>query len=546
MAVEPAAVANVNMPPACSEDIGAIYKGRLANIKQRYIKQIVPILDLPSVAPFKDSYTRWIETTFAQLEDDIEKVTQQFECQDLFRLFDTLEEEMRTLDTLRKEVKKQLEMRLGSNRSTYLTLKNRNKSTNENVRRFVTVQKRVMNTNAFKMSLDSLLTKRLYLEPVDLPPEIYAAIIKTHLRLKDVEGETPVQKKLIDIRSNFERFLSGATERVDPRELESIAFKIGLANVLLGQHGGARRNIEKQGHMLDVGDGHQIYYEQHGAVDGRPVVVLHGGPGGGLQRSVLRLFDLHRWRVTLYDQRGCGRSTPFGSLHANTTRHLVADIERLRKAVGVDRWLVFGGSWGSTLALAYAQAHPTRVTGLVLRGICLMSPWEQEWMYGPTGAAKIRPAAWSAFMAPVPRAQRSSWRRITARYGRLLRNRKTRKAAARAWWGWENALSTVAPRPDTTPESTATSLALLENHYFRHNAWLSPGQLVRGARRLRKIPTAIVQGALDLVCPPAAAVELKETMPHARLTLVPNAGHATSEPGIAEALKAAIRSMAAR
>jgi proline iminopeptidase len=288
---------------------------------------------------------------------------------------------------------------------------------------------------------------------------------------------------------------------------------------------------------LPVGDGHTIYYEEHGAADGKPVIVLHGGPGGGLQRSVLRFFDLRRSRVVLYDQRGCGRSTPYLGLHANTTSHLVADIEKLRTHLEIPKWHVFGGSWGSTLALAYATRHPRPVTGLTLRGIFLGEPWETAWLYEEGGASRLRPAEWEKFVAPCGRR-----RRLTACYRKRLANKKTRKSAARAWWNWEHVLSSVEPKPDRTPPKAVTALSVLENHYFSHNCWLRPGELLTAARRIR-VPVTIVQGEFDLVCPPAAAHALAKAIPHARLIMVPGAGHSAAEPGIARALQKAVTSV---
>lgn len=289
---------------------------------------------------------------------------------------------------------------------------------------------------------------------------------------------------------------------------------------------------------LPVGDGHTLYYEEHGAASGKPVIVLHGGPGGGLQRSVLRFFDLRRWRVILYDQRGCGRSTPYLELRANTTPHLVADIEKLRAHLEIPRWLVFGGSWGSTLALAYTARHPRPVTGLILRGIFLGEPWETAWLYEEGGASRLRPAEWEKF---VKTCRRDNSKRLTACYRRRLADRRTRKAAARAWWGWEHALSTVEPKPDRTPPKAVVALSVLENHYFTHNCWLRPGELLTAARRIR-VPVTIVQGEFDLVCPPAAAHALAKAIPHARLVMVPGAGHSAAEPGIARALRKAVTS----
>ncbi len=296
--------------------------------------------------------------------------------------------------------------------------------------------------------------------------------------------------------------------------------------------------------MLSVTNGHRLWYEQHGTGD-RPVVVLHGGPGGGLQRSVLRLFNLRRWRVILYDQRGCGRSTPRLSVSANTTADLVADLERLRATVGVaGPWTVFGGSWGSTLALAYTAAYPTAVAALVLRGVCLMEPWEQSWLYEEGGASRLYPEAWDAFVAGSGSGSSSGSsknRRLTAAYHRRLAARRTRKAAALSWWRWEETLSTLRPARKMKRRNTraAEEIAVLENHYFRHNAWIKPGELIAAARRIpASIPVLIVQGRYDLVCPAASAIALAAAVPHAQLTIT-HAGHAASEPATAKALREA-------
>jgi len=280
---------------------------------------------------------------------------------------------------------------------------------------------------------------------------------------------------------------------------------------------------------LDVGDGHLMYYEVHG--HGKPVVVLHGGPGGGLQRAVLSYFG-PEWCVILYDQRGCGRSTPSLSLRHNTTWHLVADLERLRTHLGLTSWTVFGGSWGTTLALAYASKHAC-VDAMILRGVYLAEPWETRWVYSKEGAARLFPEAWRTY------SHDRSGRRLTAYYGRLLNNRRTRKAAAAAWWKWEATLSYLTPIPDRTPDSKKETLAVLEHHYFSHNCWLRPGQLLRAARRFR-FPVHIVQGRYDFVCPAASAVALADVIPHAKLTIT-EAGHAASES--ADALRAALKSL---
>lgn len=287
--------------------------------------------------------------------------------------------------------------------------------------------------------------------------------------------------------------------------------------------------------LLDVGDGHTMYYKEYGNPNGKPVVVLHGGPGGGSQKAVLKYFDLKRWRIILYDQRGCGLSTPWLSLHKNTTWDLVRDLEKLRTACGLERWVVFGGSWGSTLALAYASKHVDRVTALVLRGVCLLEPWETDWLYREGGASRLYPEAWASFS----KAAGSKKGNLTRSYSRLLRNRQTRKKAAAAWWGWEAKLSQLRPTPDRSTPKQVEQLAVLENHYFLHNGWIRSGQLLTAAAKIpSSVPVYIIQGRYDLVCPAASAVALASTIPHAKLTLT-IAGHAGAEPENAKALRAA-------
>lgn len=285
---------------------------------------------------------------------------------------------------------------------------------------------------------------------------------------------------------------------------------------------------------LPVGDGHTIYYEEHGAPSGKVAIVCHGGPGGGIVRKALQHFNLHKWRVILFDQRGCGRSTPFLETRANTTWHLVHDMERLRETVGADKWLVYGGSWGSTLALAYASRYPQHVAGLVLRGIYLGDQWENDWLYREGGASRFFPKEWERFVAGA----RGTRKNLVTAYSRLLKNRRTRRAAANAWWGWEAAISTLKRKRDTTTPRTAESLAVLENHYFRHHCWLRPGQLLRAARQMR-FPVRIVQGVYDMVCPPAAAQALADALPNAKIEFTV-AGHAGAEPATSAALKQAV------
>lgn len=299
---------------------------------------------------------------------------------------------------------------------------------------------------------------------------------------------------------------------------------------------------------LDVTGGHRIYYEVHGPADGRPAVLLHGGPGGGFRRGALKAFDLTKWRVVAFDQRGCGRSTPRLGLTHNTTWDLVSDIEALRHLVfkvaqGTPRaWTVFGGSWGSTLALAYWSRHPDAVAALVLRGVCLMSPWEQEWLYTENGAARIAPEAWTDFARGGRLSKRTTASRTIRRYRTLFRsrNRATRRRAVSAWFSWEDRLSRLRPTCDKSTPAEREELAVLEAHYFHHDAWLKPGELLAAASRIpRSVPVTIVQGRYDLVCPAASAVELAGVIPHSRLQIVADAGHASTEPGIAAGLRTA-------
>lgn len=290
--------------------------------------------------------------------------------------------------------------------------------------------------------------------------------------------------------------------------------------------------------MLDVGDGHRLRWERVGTPGAKPAVFLHGGPGAGISPLHRRFFDPARYDVLLFDQRGAGQSTPHAGLEANSTPHLVADIERLREMVGVDRWLVFGGSWGSTLALSYAETHPQRVTELVLRGVFLFEQAEIDWLYR-YGASEIYPEAWDAFTHLIPAEERGDL--VEAYHRRLTSDdRATRVAAAKAWSGWEGITITLLPNPDVMADMTddehALAIARLENHYMRHHGWLEPGQLLRDADRLRDIPTIIVQGRYDMCTPPSAAWALKAVMPHADLRMVADGGHSVTEPGIAAGL----------
>lgn len=297
--------------------------------------------------------------------------------------------------------------------------------------------------------------------------------------------------------------------------------------------------------FLDVTGGHRLYYEVHGPPTGRPAVLLHGGPGGGFRPSSLSAFDLSKWRVVAFDQRGCGRSTPRLGLAKNTTWDLVEDIEALRCEVWGETpppWTVFGGSWGTTLALAYWSRHPRAVTALVLRGVCLMEPWEQRWLYEEGGASRIAPGAWQEFARQVP--GQATARAVTRRYRDLFRNRKTRHRAVSAWYTWEAHLSTLRPKVTKSTFKEREELAVLEAHYFYRNAWIRPGQLLAAARRIpRSVPVYIVQGRYDLVCPAASAFALARAVRHSQLRIVEDAGHSAGEPGIAAGLRAATDSL---
>lgn len=289
---------------------------------------------------------------------------------------------------------------------------------------------------------------------------------------------------------------------------------------------------------LDAGDGHSIYWEWVGTPGAKPAVFLHGGPGGGIAPDHRRLFDPARYDVLLFDQRGCGRSTPHAELEANTTWHLVADIERLRAMMGVDRWLVFGGSWGSALALAYAQAHLDRVSEMVLRGIFSVRQTEIDWYY-QEGASRIYPDKWERFVAPVPQGERGN---LVAAYRRLLTgdDEQVRLAAARAWSAWELETITLLPNHDLEAKEDGDAFALafarIENHYFTHGGWLEDGQLIRDADKLAGIPGVIVQGRYDMACPAETAWALHRAWPQARFEMIEGAGHAYNEPGILDAL----------
>ena len=292
---------------------------------------------------------------------------------------------------------------------------------------------------------------------------------------------------------------------------------------------------------MPISGGHVMYWEQVGNPRGAPVLFLHGGPGAGAGAVHRRFFDPGFWRVVIFDQRGAGRSRPLGALNENTTGHLVGDIELLRRHLGVERWLLFGGSWGSTLALAYTQAYPDRVRGLVLRGVFLGRKPEVDWFLH--GLAAIFPDAHAQFVSFLPEAERGA---VLANYLRRLTDPDpaVHMPASRAWSVYEGSCSTLLPSPDTVSsfaqDRTALGLARIEAHYFAHGLFLPPGGLLPRMSRIGHLPGEIVQGRYDMICPPRTAFELAAAWPNARMTLVPDAGHSALEPGVRRALVAAV------
>ena len=293
---------------------------------------------------------------------------------------------------------------------------------------------------------------------------------------------------------------------------------------------------------LDVGNGHSLYFEQCGQPAGKPAVFLHGGPGAGSGVNARRFFDPQRYRIIVFDQRGAGRSKPAASLEANTTQHLVADIELLREQLNIDQWLVFGGSWGSTLALSYAQTHPARVSELVLRGIFLLRKHEIDWFY-QEGASRLFPDRWQEFLSPIPESERSN---LLQAYHRRLNGAddEIRLAAARAWSVWEGATSTLLPNEQLLSSfganKFAVALALIETHYFINGGFFeNENRLLDEIDTIRHIPAVIVQGRYDVVCPMQSAWELAAAWPEADFRVIPGAGHSAYEPDIAAALVAA-------
>ena len=295
---------------------------------------------------------------------------------------------------------------------------------------------------------------------------------------------------------------------------------------------------------LKVSDLHEIYFEESGNPKGKPAVFLHGGPGGGTDPKMRRFFDPRRYRIVLFDQRGCGNSRPHASLFENTTWALVSDMEKLRAHLKIDRWLVFGGSWGSTLALAYAESHPNRCTELVLRGIFLLRRWELEWFYqSPGGAAALYPDLWEKFIEPIPENERGDM--MAAYYRRLVSDDTAELTrAAKAWSIWEGATSFLRLNPDYVAkfgeDTYAAAFARIECHYFVNGGFLrSENELLNEVHRIREVPAVIVQGRYDIICPMRSAWDLHRAWPEADLRIVPDAGHSAFEKGITSELVSA-------
>jgi proline iminopeptidase len=287
-------------------------------------------------------------------------------------------------------------------------------------------------------------------------------------------------------------------------------------------------------HRLKVSALHEIYVEECGNPNGRAVVFIHGGPGGGCEPWHRQFFDPKRYRIVLFDQRGCGRSTPYSELRENTTWDLVADMEQIRRTLGIEQWVVFGGSWGSTLALAYAESHPERTRALVLRGIFLLRPEEIHWFY-QEGASWIFPDAWEHYLEPIPQSERGD---LVAAYHRRLtsENAAVRREAARAWSTWEGTTSKLLQSEDMVAryasENFAEAFARIECHYFINGGFFrSPNQLLEDVAKIRHIPGVIVQGRYDVVCPMKSAWDLHRAWPEASLSVIGDAGHAASEAG---------------
>ena len=299
-------------------------------------------------------------------------------------------------------------------------------------------------------------------------------------------------------------------------------------------------------HSLAVDVPHVLYVDESGSADGLPVIFIHGGPGAGCDAMSRRFFDPNLYRIVTFDQRGCGRSTPYASLENNTTQDLIADMELIRERLGIDKWVLFGGSWGSTLALAYAQKHPQRVHALILRGIFLCRPQDFQWFY-QEGASRMFPDYWEDYLAPIAKDERGDL--MQAFHKRLTSSDEiAQMQAARAWSGWEGRTATLRPSSQVVDRfhDRALSIARIECHYFVNNAFLEPDQLLRDMPKIAHLPGVIVHGRYDVICPLDNAWALHKAWPNSELQIIRDAGHAAGEPGIADALVRAADQIAHR
>ncbi|KPK11845.1 MAG: proline iminopeptidase [Acidithiobacillales bacterium SG8_45] len=303
-----------------------------------------------------------------------------------------------------------------------------------------------------------------------------------------------------------------------------------------------------QTHRLKVDDTHELYIEECGSPGGIPVLFVHGGPGAGCEEYHRRFFDPNVYRIVLFDQRGSGRSVPHASLENNTTQDLVADMEKIREYLNVDRWVLFGGSWGSTLSLVYAETHPERVAGMILRGIFLCRPKEIQWFY-QDGTSRMFPDFWQDYIQPIPEEEHGDL--VQAHYRRLTgEDEVARMASAKAWSLWEGRTANLVPKHEVVEffgsPHTALSLARIEAHYFVNDCFLAPDQILRDAGKLADIPGYIIHGRYDVICPLENAFELSQAWPLAQLEIVPKSGHSASEPGTIDALIQATIGMVSR
>ncbi|MDH5407137.1 MAG: prolyl aminopeptidase [Gammaproteobacteria bacterium] len=296
-------------------------------------------------------------------------------------------------------------------------------------------------------------------------------------------------------------------------------------------------------HRLKVEEPHELYIEESGTLEGIPVLFVHGGPGAGCESYHRCFFDPEVYRIILFDQRGAGKSTPHAELDGNTTQALVADMEAIREHLGIDKWVLFGGSWGSTLSLVYAETHPERVSGLILRGIFLCRKKEIDWFY-QEGASRLFPDLWQDYLKPIPESERDDM--LPAYYNRLTGDDElARLGAAKAWSIWEGRTATLKQNKNVLNHfgdtHTALSLARIECHYFMNNSFLQDNQILRDAAKLKDIPAVIVHGRYDVVCPIESAWDLHQAWPEAEFQIIPDAGHSATEPGIVNALIKATR-----